>query len=352
MTTAPADTSPAPSAPSGGGSRTWGRPALLILGVVLNVALLVAIGWLVTHRERVIDQFTVWNYTPPAAIAEYATRADLTDEGRFLLYASRPSISTGQAFDNACASRQEGVGILGCYLPATRTVHLFDVTDARLDGLDEVVASHEMLHAAWDRMSDAERSALAPLLEAEAAKRADDKDLSDKLAFYAASEPGERLNELHSILGTEYPSLSPALEAHYSLYFKNRSVVVALHDKSSAVFVEQQKQITALTDQINALAAGIDADYAAYNAGYDALSADVATFNASAESGAFTSQTEFEDARSALIARQAALDAQYQSISTRHTQYDGLVAQLSSLNAQVDELNRSINITPHTSPSL
>jgi hypothetical protein len=319
---------------------------------VLNVTLLLVIGWIVTHRERVIDQFTVWNYTPPAAIADYATRADLTDEGRFLLYASTPSISTGKAFDDACATRQEGVGILGCYLPTTRTVHLFDVTDARLDGLDEVVASHEMLHAAWDRMSDAERSALAPLLEAEAAKRVDDKDLTDKLAFYAASEPGERLNELHSILGTEYAALSPTLEAHYSVYFKDRSVVVGLHDKSSAVFIEQQKQITDLTNQINALAAAIDADYAAYNSGYDSLSADVATFNANAESGAFSSQSEFEDARSALIARQADLDAQYQSISTRHAQYDGLVAQLSSLNAQVDELNRSINITPHTSPSL
>lgn len=341
-----------PSAPSGGPTRSWGRPALVILAVALNVALLLVIAWLVTHRDRVIDQFTVWNYSPPAAIAEYAARADLADEGKFLLYASTPSISTGKAFDEACATRQEGVGILGCYLPATRTVHLFDVTDARLDGLDEVVASHEMLHAAWDRMSEAERSALAPLLEAEVAKRPDDKNLRDKLAFYATSEPGERLNELHSILGTEYGSLSPALEAHYSVYFRDRSVVVGLHDKSNAVFVAQQQQITDLTNQINALAAGIDSDYAAYNSGYDSLSADVATFNSRAQSGAFSSQSEFENARSALIARQADLDAAYESISARHAQYESLVAQLSSLNAQVDELNRSINITPHTSPSL
>jgi len=352
VTTASADTSPAPSAPSGHGSRGWGRTTLVILAIVLNVGLLLVIVWLVTHRDRVVDQFTVWNYSPPSTIAEYATRADLTAEGRFLLYASTPSISTGKAFDSACATRQEGVGILGCYLPATRTIHLFDVTDPRLDGLDEVVASHEMLHAAWDRMSSAERSALAPLLEAEVAKRSDDKELSDKLAFYATSEPGERLNELHSILGTEYGSLSPSLEAHYAQYFVDRSVVVALHDKSSAVFIEQQKQITALTAQINALAAGIDADYAEYNTRYDSLSADVAAFNAKAQSGGFTTQAEFEDARSTLVARQSDLDALYQSISTRHAQYDSLVAQLTSLNAQVDELNKSINITPRTSPSL
>jgi cell division protein FtsB len=237
-------------------------------------------------------------------------------------------------------------------LPATRQVHLFDVTDARLDGLEEVVASHEMLHAAWDRMSVGERDALGPLLDAEAAKRTDDKDLTDKLAFYASTEPGERLNELHSILGTEYGSLSPELEKHYSLYFSDRAVVVGLHEKSSAVFVEQQAQITSLTTQINELAAGIDADYLAYNSGYDALSTDVAAFNARAQAGDFSSESAFESERDALISRQSDLDAQYQSISDRHAQYDNLVAQLTNLNAQVDELNRSINITPRTAPSL
>jgi hypothetical protein len=329
-----------------------GRVALVVLAIALNVALVLVIAWLVTHRDRVADQFTVWNYTAPATIAEYATRAGLTDEGRFLLYASTPSISTGQAFDAACSTRQEGVGILGCYLPATRHVHLFDVADARLDGLEEVVASHEMLHAAWDRMSEAERDALEPLLDAEAAKRTDDKDLTDKLAFYASTEPGERLNELHSILGTEYGSLSPELEKHYSLFFSDRTVVVGLHEKSSAVFVEQQGQITKLNAQINALAAGIDADYLAYNSGYDALSTDVAAFNARAQAGDFSSESAFESERNALISRQSGLDALYQSISDRHAQYDDLVAQLTNLNAQVDELNRSINIIPRTAPSL
>jgi len=352
VTTVPAEDTTAAAATNRGSRPGHGRVVLVVLAILLNVALVLVIAWLVTHRDRVIDQVTVWNYTVPATIAEYAARADLTDGGRFLLYASTPSVSAGRAFDAACSTRQEGVGILGCYLPATRQTHLFDVTDARLDGLEEVVASHEMLHAAWDRMGAAERGALAPLLDAEAAKRTDDKDLTDKLAFYATTEPGERLNELHSILGTEYGSLSPALEKHYALYFSDRTVVVGLHDKSNAVFVDQQRQITNLTTQITALAAGIDADYAAYNAGYDALSTDVANFNARAKSGDFGSQSAFEAERNELLARQSDLDAQYQSIADRHARYDGLVAQLTSLNAEVDALNRSINITPRTPPSL
>ncbi len=317
-----------------------------MLVVVLNIALIAAVGWLATHRDRVSDQLAVWNFTPSTVIAEYATRSTMTEEGRFLFYASRPLIATGGTFDNVCAAHQEGVGILGCYLPVDRSIHLFDVTDDRLDGLEEVVASHETLHAVWDRMSDAERATLAPLLEAEVTKRPDDATLATTLAFYAKSEPGERLNELHSILGTEYTELSPALEKHYAQYFVNRKAVAALHEKSNAVFVAQAQQVTDLVAQIKTLASGIDADYASYNSGYDQLGADVKAFNAKAQSGAFGSPGDFDSARDALTARQGRLDALYRSIESRHGQYNDLVAQLNALNAKGDQLNQSINIAP------
>jgi hypothetical protein len=320
-----------------------------VLAILLNVALVATIVWLGTHRDRVSDQFAVWNFTPNAAIAEYAARSTMTDEGRFLFYASKPVVASGKTFDDACAAHQEGVGILGCYLPGDRSIHLFDVTDPRLDGLEEVVAAHEMLHAAWDRMSQAERDALAPLLEAEVAKRADDTTLADTLAFYATSEPGERLNELHSILGTEYADLSPALEAHYGLYFSDRKAIAALHETSNAVFVEQAKQVSDLVAQINALIDGIDTDYAAYNSGYDQLGLDVDDFNARAQSGKFSSQSEFEAERNVLIGRQADLDNLYASIADRKAQYTDLVTQLDALNAEGAELNQSINIEPRDS---
>ena len=116
-----------------------------------------------------------------------------------------------------------------------KTIALFDVTDPRLDGIEEVVASHEMLHAAWDRMSQGEKDRLTPLLDAAYAEQANNKDLVERMAFYARTEPGEETNELHSILGTEVAHLSPALEKYYSQYFSNRQALVALHVKSNAV---------------------------------------------------------------------------------------------------------------------
>src|SRR6187402_2015373 len=52
-----------------------GRVVAIAFVVLLNIALLVVIGWLVTHRDRVSDQFAVWNFTPDSTISSYAQRS-------------------------------------------------------------------------------------------------------------------------------------------------------------------------------------------------------------------------------------------------------------------------------------
>jgi hypothetical protein len=318
----------------------------IVLALVVNLGVIVALAWVGGNEQRVLDQVTVWEFEPTADLATYAERSTMTDEARFLFYASRPEIEGEGHFDQICSSREEDVGILGCYLPDDKSIFLYDVTDDRLDGIEEVVAAHEMLHAAWDRMSVDERDALGPLLEAEAAKHADDAAFAETLAFYAKAEPGERLNELHSIIGTEFAVISDELEAHYALYFADRRALTALHEQSNAVFEQQAAAIEALVAQIDALGATIDADYAAYNAGYDQLNADIESFNARAESGSFDSVAQFNRERDAMVQRQADLDASYAAIDAKVAQHNALIAQLDELNAQVDELNQSINIQP------
>lgn len=114
------------------------------------------------------------------------------------------------------------------------------------------------------------------------------------------------------------------------------------------MFVQQASQVAALVAQINTLTDGINTDYAAYNAGYDQLGLDVADFNSRAQSGEFRSQAEFQQERNALVSRQADLDALYQSIADRKTQYNDLVTQLDALNAAGEQLNESINIEPRS----
>ncbi len=324
----------------------------VLLGILVTAAFLLASVWMLTHQQRIIDQFTVWQYEPSVQVVGYADRAQLTEEGRFLFYASVPSVESEDAFDAICSTGNEGFGVLGCYLPGDKVIYLYDVTDERLDGIEEVVATHEMLHAAWDRMTRAERDALEPLLEAEAAKLSDDESFTATMDFYAESEPGQRLNELHSILGTEYGDLSPALEAHYAQYIGDRTTVLALHDQSNAVFLEQQQRAEALVTQIDTLVAGIDADYTSYSDGYTVLNADIASFNSRADSGGFSSEEQFTAERNALLARGDQLDALYASIQDRRAQYDQLVLDLEALNEEIDGLNASVNIDPPDTPDL
>jgi hypothetical protein len=326
--------------------RRWGR-------VVIALSVLAAVGiaslLAISNRQHLVDQWTVWNYDTPPVIAAYIERSTMTDHGAFLFKASQPEVATAETFNSVCASQEEGSGILGCYTSGDRKITLFDVTDERLDGIEEVVASHEMLHAAWDRMSLDQQAELTPLLEAEAAKLADDPEFSERMAYYARTEPGERDNELHSIIGTEVAELDPALEEYYAQYFGDRASLVALHVASNAVFVELESASAALVSELDSLRAGIEADLASYNSGYDTLNADISSFNAKADSGGFATQEEFDAARAALLSRRDSLDALFDDITARNTTYEQKSDQLEALNAQAAALNTAINIVPRTS---
>ena len=348
-------TAPEPAAIPAGTQRArtgWGARTAIALTLLVNLAVIAGVTWVVLNPQRVTDQLAVWQYEPPVEIAQYAERTSMTEEGLFLFYASRPQIARDDDLDEICASQAEDVGILGCYLPGPQRIYLYDVTDDRLAGLEEVVAAHEMLHAVWDRLPQTERERLEVLLEAEVTARADDEDLAETLAFYAKAEPGQRANELHSIVATEFADISDELEEHFAAYFADRSAIIRLHEASSAVFAEQEAQIEALVVRLEDLDASITADQNRYNAGYDQLNVDISTFNSRAQSGDFSSQDQFDRERSALLARQADLDALYRSIDARVTEYNGLIEELDDLNARSTELNEAINITPRSEEGL
>lgn len=323
-------------------------PVLISLGVVF--AVLIAGGvtaWL--QRDNIRDLVTVWNYEPTSIISGYIERSELSDRGEFLFKASEPVVAGPTEFNDTCGSLEEGTGVLGCYLPWSKQIFLFDVTDDRLDGVEEVVASHEMLHAAWDRVSASEKSRLEPLLEAEVADLAADDELAERLALYARAEPGERANELHSIIGTEIADISKELEAHYAEYFDDRATVVGLHEKSNAVLVDIEKRTTALVDELDTLYKETSADYEKYKDGYDKLDKDVAAFNAKNNAYGFTSQAQFDAERNALFARQKKLDKLYKSIKKREVVYEEKSEELEELNAQAASLNKQLNIVERES---
>lgn len=315
-------------------------PLARILPTALALVLVAAGVLVFLGFPRLIDQYTVWNFRPSPAVSSLMESSQLTDEGRFVFLASKPVIEASTTFASSCASNREGSGILGCYLPRNRTIHLFSVTDPRLLGLTDVVAAHEMLHAAWDRMGTAEQQQLVPLLESEASKLSGDAAFQARLDYYAKNEPGQRDNELHSIIGTEIASISPELEAHYAKWFANRQTLVALQAKTDAVFTDLQARSAALSASLDSLRSTVDAEYAAYTSGYAQLNADIRLFNARTD---FTSNRQIDLAERALEARRVELDARYADVLAKTAQYNADLAELKTLSEQTAGLNSALN---------
>lgn len=321
---------------------------LVLTGLMLTAAI-----WLFFNQRYAADSITVWQFRPTPAIAQLADASGMSDKGRFLFYASTPQLEGSAQFNNSCQRKEERSAILGCY--RSGKIYVYDIQDERLRGVEEVTAAHEMLHAAYERLSADERTQVNQLLEKsyQELMRSGDASLQERMQYYARTEPGERDNELHSILATEVASLEPKLETYYERYFSDRAEVVRLHGLYSDKFEELNTNSQQLKAQLDTLADEIDRLTNGYNDAIRALNNDIARFNARAsEPGAFATEAAFQAARSGLVARvdnearvRADIDAKVADYDTKRQAY----------NATVDESNsltRSLDSTLAPAPSL
>jgi len=137
--------------------------------VVAAVSILAAL-LIFANRQQVIDQVTVWQYQPSSQIAGLASRSSMNSTGKFYFYASRPVVEDAQPFNQDCGRKEASTAILGCY--NGQNIFIYNVTNTQLDGIKEVTAAHEMLHAAYARMGSAEKKTMdaiygAPLHDAD-----------------------------------------------------------------------------------------------------------------------------------------------------------------------------------------
>lgn len=324
-----------------------------IVKLIASIVLLATALFIFLNRQTLIDQVAVWQFQPSPSIVSITERTEFSDRGTFLFYASQPELLERDAFNGACRSAaHEQTAVLGCYV--ANKIYLFDITNRKLDGIKEVTAAHEMLHAAYQRLPEGERQRIDGLLEKQSRVLGNDQVRIDELmAEYAKSEPGERFNELHSILGSEVKALSPELEAYYAQYFSDRNAVVSLAKQYQGVFDELKGQQEALVNEINSLADQIDVLGSAYRRNLEVLSGDVESFNSRAGSGAMT-RPQYEAERSALVSRQNALRREYDMVQNLIASYEAKRQQLMAINSESNTLNRSINssLTPVSSEDI
>jgi chromosome segregation ATPase len=280
-------------------------------------------------------------YTPSQEIAAIAERSKLSQRGERFFYASTPELDGTQEFSDKCISHETSSAILGCYTGGK--IYLFDVSAEELDGIKEVTAAHEMLHAAYDRLSRAEKSRVSTLLEREATRLTEDKEFRERMSVYDDVSADERLDELHSILATEIADLPDELEQYYDQYFINRSAVVVLYKQYSSVFFQLEQQSEQLQVQLERLSQVISSGSTAYEQARDRLRRDIASFNQRAESGRYSTQTEFARDRASLQTRQAELERQRQQINSLVERYNQQVAQLNAIGGKINSLSESLD---------
>lgn len=211
------------------------RPLVGAIQLAVIVSLVVA----ALNYQIILDQYYLRTYQPTAMVAAYESRITLTPLAKAKFYRSNPQYDDKTSFNANCDTRPHELE-LGCYY--RNRIYVLKIDNQSLASEMDVVTSHELLHAVWNSMDIKERNELVGELQS-VYDRLDDKELQERMAGYAKSEPGEEANELHSILGTEYATLSPRLESHYAKYFTNRSQIVAAHAKYQSVFSSRRSEL-------------------------------------------------------------------------------------------------------------
>ncbi|RWZ78840.1 MAG: hypothetical protein EOT05_03785 [Candidatus Microsaccharimonas sossegonensis] len=305
--------------------------------------------FLLFNQQYIKDQITVWSFKPPAKVQNLEKNINFTNKGAFYFYAQQPEINGSTDFNKNCQRQEVGNPILGCYI-ASR-IYIFDVTNTQLNGIEEVTAAHETMHAIWERMTMSERTRMSVLLEAAYAKLGSNANLKQRMDYYKRTEPGQFDNELFAIVGTEIPNLSPELEAYYKQYFNDRQKVVDYQAKYAAVFSGLKSQSDSLYTQLKTLGASIEARSTQYDTNVKQLSADIASFNARANNGGFSSMNEFNTERAALLKRSNQLDADRASISAAIDTYNATYAEYQKVSSEIEALNKSIDSIKELQPT-
>lgn len=325
-----------------------GRAALVLLAtgaLALQGGVAWGVAWVIENERHLKDQLVAYQFEAPEEILSYARQAGMSATGELYFKTSLPQIVPVYEFERYCTRNEPGIGVLGCYTLRDGRIYLYDVTDERLVSIEPVVAAHEMLHAAWARISPTEQERLATLLEEGFATLPADHQLRSRIQSYEDNNPASRIPELYAIIGTEITPVPALLEEHYAIYFDDRSKVVALADELYRVFDTVEAELNTLAQELESKAAEIEGLRFAYEDESGALNAAILAFNDKAAiPGAFPSRSEFESTRDALIDRQSRLASMRISLQTKIDEYNERLEELTRLNSEVSELNQGINI--------
>ena len=321
------------------------RSVRVLIVIVLAVA---SLFFAFSNQHVIRDYFAAQKYKPDVEISKIENRIKPTTTAKTVFYASNPRVEDSEEFNKNCKNREEDSAILGCY--KSGEIHLYDVKNSKLDGVKEVTAAHELLHAIWERMSLSERDKIGKLLNTEY-ERVKDADFEKLMQSYDRTEPGERINELHSLIGTEQLEISKELEEHYAKFFKNRRGIAQIYQSYNKNFKDLKNRAEVLTTELEKMKPEVEQSTKKYSENSKELEEDIAEFNNDAKTGKYETQAEFNADRAKLLRRIRNLETSRLKINDLVNSYNSKINELNEVSVQQNELYKSINSNLN-SPSL
>lgn len=207
------------------------------------------------ERQNLYDLYRLRTYVVSDTIASLASDTTMDADARKIFYVAHPELQTSNAFNASCKTIEKTI-VLGCY-KADTGIFIFDVTDTRLNGVLQVTAAHEMLHAAYDRLGSREKERIDTLTQQAYANLTDER-VKKNVEAYRSRDATVVPNELHSILGTEVRNLPPELESYYKTYFTNRQKIVDYSEQYEGEFTNRENAIASYDAQLKSLKINID----------------------------------------------------------------------------------------------
>jgi hypothetical protein len=282
-----------------------------IIAILFLAALFIG-AYLTVKNYRNIWDFVAFKTSSPGSVAEeYTKTLNLTGQGSMILYGTYPQVDEKIQFNSDCKPGKN-VTEFGCYTSASNRIYVLSVNEPNLKTMTNVAIAHELLHAAYERMTVPDRAKINEMVEKQLAKT-NDPDLTARLKVYEQTEPGNQDNELHSIFGSEYQNLSPELENYYAKYFNKRAMIAAWS-------VQDNNYIKGKEQTLNTQKAQIDTDE-------NQLNSITAQMNAYKRSGNISSYNALVVPHNNLVSK---IKSEISAFNQNVTSYNDMIASISS----------------------
>lgn len=288
------------------------------------------------QRQAIVDWWKLRNYTPSPIVSQLAGDTTMTESGKRIFFLNDPKVQAKTSFYKSCKFGEKTI-VLGCYIKK-EGIYLLRVDDPRLSGVEQVTAAHEMLHAAYDRLSTAEKVDIDNQLNA-FYNTLQNAEIRSKIELYRKNG-ADISNELHSILPTEVDSLSPELEAYYAKYFTNRKKVVAYAQQYESEFTSRKNKVVTLDAQLKVIEEQVIANNAELNAQQQSINAESDRLDALLRAGRVE---EYNAAVPAYNRRIPAFNALVAQTENLVAQYKQVLDERNKIAVEAQELNKALD---------